>query len=84
MRRLFIPLCSKIFEAPPKPAGADKHYTPPILELVLDHIRDRHLPPTLDPFALLYTKRLIRDANYKPSSFVEASEAEAVSRASFF
>lgn len=56
-----------IFDKPSPPAGTspkDKQYTAPILDQVLSHLADKFLPPTLDPFSLLYTKELLRAANY--------------------
>ncbi|KDN47341.1 ClpP/crotonase [Tilletiaria anomala UBC 951] len=56
-----------IFPTPPNTAEESKkhkHYTPPILDLVLSHLSQKFLPPILDPWSLLYTKELIRAANY--------------------
>lgn len=71
------PSLSAIFPTPSPPMGADKKtYTPPIMDFVLPHLASKLLPPTADSFALLFTKRLIRDATYEGKTWTEVNEAE--------
>lgn len=70
-------LLSTIFPTPNRPANADsKTYTPPILPAVLDHLGSRLLPPAVDSFAVLYTKRLIRQAVYENRTLTEVNYEE--------
>lgn len=65
-----------------KPAGfdaKDKLATPPILEDVLAHVREKFLPPTANPFSLLYTKKLLNDAAYAYQGVDGVNQAELVS-----
>lgn len=72
---VFFP-CSRIFPSTPRPANADKTYTAPILGAVLEHVGTRLLPPTVDSFGLLYTKRLLRDAAYEHRRFNDVNADE--------
>jgi hypothetical protein len=78
---------SRIFPSPPTPSNADKKtYTAPILQDVLHHIGDRLLPPNVDMFAVLNTKRILRETAYMNKNIYEAGMeellgAEAVFRA---
>lgn len=47
-------------------SSSDKNYTAPILEEVLEHLKETYLPPNVDSWALLKTKELIRKATYEP------------------
>ncbi|UZJ54151.1 hypothetical protein CBS101457_003471 [Exobasidium rhododendri] len=76
---------SKIFPTPSPPAEADKKlYTPPIMDFVLPHLTSKLLPPTADSFALLYTKKLIRNATYEGKSWTEVNDAEVLGAAKVF
>lgn len=46
------------------------------MDHVLPHLTSRFLPPVADPFALLFTKNLIRSATYESQSWTEANNAE--------
>lgn len=46
------------------------------MDFVLPHIASKLLPPTVDDFALLYTKNLIRTATYEGKSWEQINEAE--------
>ncbi|CAO1622290.1 unnamed protein product [Jaminaea pallidilutea] len=72
-RLLPRPSSESDFEAKSKQAKA---YTLPILDDVLNHIGDKLLPPTADPFALAYTKRIIQRVNYDHLSREEANQEE--------
>lgn len=68
---------SAVFPTPSMPSGADKKtYTPPIMDVVLPHITSQFIPPTADPFALLYTKKLIKEATYENKSWSQVNYAE--------
>lgn len=54
----------------------DKSFTLPILDDVLLHIGDKFMPPTANPHALLYSKRLIQSVAYDNLSREEALQAE--------
>lgn len=46
------------------------------MDIVLPHIASKLLPPAADPFALLYTKNLIRNATYENKSYTQINDAE--------
>jgi peroxisomal 3,2-trans-enoyl-CoA isomerase len=62
--------------APPPTASKDQDGTPPILGAVLERLEQRLSPPSIDPFALAYSKRLIQKATYEGLSSEEANQAE--------
>lgn len=67
-----------------KPAGfhaKDKLATPPILDHVLQHVRDKFLFPNYSAFSLLYTKKLLNDAAYAYTGLDAVNQAELVSDA---
>ena len=48
------------------------------MDFVLPHLTSKFLPPTADPFALLFTKKLIRNATYEGKSWTEVNDAEVL------
>ncbi|SPO23070.1 related to ECI1 -delta3-cis-delta2-trans-enoyl-CoA isomerase [Ustilago trichophora] len=67
---------TRIYTKPPGFNGKDKLATPPILDDVLAHVREKFLPPTISPFSLLYTKKLLNDAAYAYSGVDGVNQAE--------
>lgn len=65
----------------PKPQTSDtsKTATAPILEAVLAHLKAKFMPPTANPFALLFTKNLIQRATYDNLNAETANQNELVS-----
>ncbi|TKY86748.1 hypothetical protein EX895_004388 [Sporisorium graminicola] len=63
-----------------KPSGfdgtKDKLATPPILDDVLGHVREKFLPPNASAFSLLYTKKLLSDAAYAYAGVDGVNQAE--------
>ncbi|CBQ71807.1 related to ECI1-delta3-cis-delta2-trans-enoyl-CoA isomerase [Sporisorium reilianum SRZ2] len=56
--------------------GKDKLATPPILQDVLAHVREKFLPPNASAFSLLYTKKLLNDAAYAYTGVDGVNQAE--------
>ena len=70
---------TRLFTKPADFDGKNKLATPPILDDVLKHVRDKFLPPAINPFSLLYTKKLFNEAAYAYGGVDAANQAELVS-----
>lgn len=67
---------TRLFSKPSSYNPKDKLATPPILDDVLSHIKEKFLPPTASPFSLLYTKKLLNDAAYDYRGVDAVNQAE--------
>ncbi|KAJ1029733.1 hypothetical protein NDA13_002976 [Ustilago tritici] len=54
----------------------DKMATPPILQDVLEMVREKYLPPNVSAWSLLYTKKLLNDAAYAYAGVDGVNQAE--------
>lgn len=70
---------TRLYKKPASYDPKDKLATPPILEDVLTHVREKFLPPTASAFSLLYTKKLLNDAAYEYKGVDGSNQAELVS-----
>lgn len=78
-------LPSRIFPSRAVPSDSDKKtYTAPILQDVLHHIGDRLLPPNVDMYAVLNTKRILRETAYMNKNVYEAGMEELIGAESVF
>ncbi|KAJ9478318.1 3,2-trans-enoyl-CoA isomerase [Pseudozyma hubeiensis] len=67
---------TRLYTKPPTFDGKDKLATPPIMDDVVKHVRDKFLPPNASPFSLLYTKKLLNDAAYAYAGVDAVNQAE--------
>lgn len=67
---------TRLLPTPTTTSTTDKSHTLPILSEVLSHIGSHLMPPLADPYALVYSKRLIQRVTYDGLSREEANQAE--------